>query len=397
MIRKISFSNFYSFKSKQSISFLTSKKKSYDYVTSKNTKGGYKEQITKVAGIISKNAAGKTNIVRALGFIGFFATAKASNDANLLSAYKTFFNNKEESNFCIEFEIDDEIYEYSFSLSKGLVKKEQLKYKNDIVYNFSEGKKLVLNEAYSMDAMPEKTRRAFKRNMSFIAYTNSTFDVVILARVIKFFENFTININELGQRTGEIIEAHACSREYKNNIALKKKMEKFINNFDLGPKKRFNINIKDRKRNDGSMEKLLELYSVNSVNGNDKKILFEYESTGTRMIYYMLAKLFFVLKNNGTLILDEIEIGLHPEALSKLIQYFIDENAEGNAQLIFSTHSLDFLKSFKKDQVFLVERNDSGESSVKRLDKKIVNGRTEDNLFAKYKSGLYGSYPDIRV
>ena len=166
MIRKIKFNNFYSFKDEQEISFLTSKKKSYDYFTSSAEKNGYCEQITKVAGVISKNAAGKTNVIRALGFISFFAINKKT---DLQGTYKTYFNNSKQSKFSIEFEIDDDIYDYSFTLKDGAVKEEILKHKGNIIFSFISGGKIYMNEEYSLDIVPVKSISAFKKDISFLA------------------------------------------------------------------------------------------------------------------------------------------------------------------------------------------------------------------------------------
>ena len=59
MIRKVKFSNFYSFYKEQEISFLAKKKKTHDYYFSDSS-----DQISKVAGFAAGNAAGKTNDMR---------------------------------------------------------------------------------------------------------------------------------------------------------------------------------------------------------------------------------------------------------------------------------------------------------------------------------------------
>ncbi len=396
MIRKIEFNNFYSFKDKQTINFLTSKNRTYDYGKSQVDK----KQITTIAGVISKNAAGKTNLMRIFGFLGVFVNAMDRGDGNnMTNAYKSFFKNRKSTNFSIEFEIGTDIYVYSFSIKNFLLDSESLRKGKEIIYSYSYDKKNnTLNPAFNMDVVTEKMLQRFTRKMSFIAFVNSLFEIEELSKVSSFFGTFFININELGQRRPEEEAVVRSSKMYLENKVLKKEMEEFVNNFDLGPKKSFTISFKEKEK-DGEKVLALELYSLNAIVGVNEKLPFLYESTGTRMIYYMLSDLFTVLKTGGVLIVDEVESGLHPEALSKLIDYFISENINCEAQFIFSTHDLNFLKKFKKDQVFLIEKNSGGESNVYRLDEKSekngVKMRTEDNLYTKYNLGLYGSYPHI--
>ena len=91
MIRKVKFSNFYSFNKEQEIDFLAKKKKTYDYYQSQTG-----DRVTKSAGFIGGNASGKTNVMRLFSFFRYFAceSSKDESAGALAIAYKTFFNNK---------------------------------------------------------------------------------------------------------------------------------------------------------------------------------------------------------------------------------------------------------------------------------------------------------------
>jgi len=95
-------------------------------------------------------------------------------------------------------------------------------------------------------------------------------------------------------------------------------------------------------------------------------------------------------------IVDEIESGFHPEALNKLISYFIDMNKEKTTQIIFSSHSLGFMNKLDMHQIFLVEKKAKCESSVYRLNQ-VKDIRPDENFLAKYMAGSYGAFPKIRV
>jgi AAA15 family ATPase/GTPase len=125
MIRKIKFSNFYSFEGEEEIDFLTTKKSdNFSFFESKNIKK--KEQITKIAGFAGGNASGKTNVMRFLSFMKHFVTTQVPIDENNNIAIKSFFNNNEESSFYIEFEQENKIFFYDFTIKENFIITENL-------------------------------------------------------------------------------------------------------------------------------------------------------------------------------------------------------------------------------------------------------------------------------
>ena len=102
------------------------------------------------------------------------------------------------------------------------------------------------------------------------------------------------------------------------------------------------------------------------------------------------------LKNNNFVVIDEIEAGLHPEALNKLISYFIEKNSKTTAQLIFSSHSLGFMNKFDMHQLYLANKDENNKSLVYRLNQ-VENIRSDENFLNKYMSGAYGGFPKIRI
>ncbi len=47
-------------------------------------------------------------------------------------------------------------------------------------------------------------------------------------------------------------------------------------------------------------------------------------------------------------------------------------------------------------QIYLTEKNNDGESIVKRLNK-IDGVRSDDNFLNKYLAGKYGAFPNIKI
>ena len=393
MIRKVKFSNFYSFYKEQEINFLSKKKKTYDYYQSKSG-----DQITKIAGFVGGNASGKTNVMRFFSFLSYFVCRNVGDGFSIIPeiAYKTFFNNDKKSTFYVEFEKDNSIFFYDFSIKKNVIISESLSMKKiekgsrkSEIFLRQLGHVKNLNSEYfkniSTEALPK-----IRKDVSFIAFMKgSQYSVDIINSIYDYLSGFKTNISEMGEinHTGHRIE---ILESYLNSSELKKEMENFIRHFDIGLS---DFEIK-KEKSKGAV--VITVSGIHFANEKKNKLDFNYESRGTQALFFTMANILSALKNNKVVIVDEIECGFHPEALSKLISYFINENEDKNAQLIFSSHSLGFMNKLDMHQIFLVDKNDNSESVVCRLNK-VPSIRPDENFLGKYMAGAYGAFPKIRV
>lgn len=383
MIRKLKFSNFYSFKDEQKINFLASRKKGYDYFNSDDGR-----QITKIAGFLGANASGKTNIIRLLSFLSYFVCNTQAD--NLSKACKTFFSNSEKSDFYIEFEIDDVLYFYNFTIQENKVLSEDLFFKKNTDESIKTEmfSRKLSNAKLFIKGLPASLNN-IKLDISLIAFLSSLYDIEHIKKVYNYFFKFETNINELGG-VNDFNHQLKSLRIYLENKEIKEEMEDFVSKFDIGIDE---FEIKEKK-NDTGVE--ISVNGVHKVRGTDKKLPFNYESRGTQSLFFVLAKILYGLKNNGVILVDEIELGLHPEALNKLITYFIDKNEKGRAQLIFSSHDLSFMNKLDMHQIYLVEKDECGKSFVYRLNQ-VEGIRPDENFLSKYMAGAYGAFPKIRI
>ena len=86
--------------------------------------------------------------------------------------------------------------------------------------------------------------------------------------------------------------------------------------------------------------------------GKDKskhELVFLNESHGTQHLYVLLRRILPVLNNGGIAIIDELENDLHPHIIRSIIELFISRNSNPkNAQLLFSSHSIEIMKYLDK-------------------------------------------------
>ena len=390
MIRKIRFNNFYSFKEEQEISFLAKKKKSYDYFQSKSS-----DQITKVAGFVGGNASGKTNIMRLFSFLSYFVCRGSKGETNLnpLIATKTFFNNKKQSSFYIEFEDNDTIFFYEFSVKENVVLNESLSIKKlqkgsrkIVVFSRELNNISKLNNVFFKD-LPKKF--LIRSDVSFISFLKLLYNIEMINNVFNYFAKIKTNINEKGQ-VNFVMHQIGILNLYLENSKLKKEMENVVHLFDLGLKS-FDI----EKKIQGESSRIF-VRGIHATQEENNKLDFSYESKGTQSLFFTLASILSALKDNSVVVIDEFEEGFHPEAFNKFISYFIDENKDGNAQLLFSSHSLGFMNKLDMQQIYLTEKNEKSESVVYRLSQ-VKGIRSDENFLAKYMAGAYGAFPKIKA
>lgn len=125
---------------------------------------------------------------------------------------------------------------------------------------------------------------------------------------------------------------------------------------------------------------------------------FEEESDGTQKLFAFAGPWLDALKNGYVLVIDELHDNLHPKMVRFLVQLF--HNAETNpknAQLVFTTHETSILNQdvFRRDQIWFCEKDSKQATRLYPLtDFSPKKGR--ENLEANYLAGRYGALPYLR-
>jgi AAA15 family ATPase/GTPase len=132
---------------------------------------------------------------------------------------------------------------------------------------------------------------------------------------------------------------------------------------------------------------------VHKSRGQEYKLPFVFESSGTQGAFVLLHRLLNALEFGGIAVIDEFENDLHPHMIEPILNLFAQpETNPHNAQLLFTCHAIEVLNLVEKCQVMLVEKDDDCESAAIRMDK-IEGIRSDDNYYAKYNAGTYGAVP----
>jgi uncharacterized protein len=142
-------------------------------------------------------------------------------------------------------------------------------------------------------------------------------------------------------------------------------------------------------------------YTIRSMHrapsGETVKFNFlEAESNGTQRFFALAGLWLDALDQGELLIIDELDCSMHPTLTRKLIELFQAPTANSKgAQLVFSTHdsTLMDLELFRRDQIWIVEKDRSGASRLASLYDFEEKPRNNEAVQRRYLAGHYGGVP----
>jgi hypothetical protein len=118
-----------------------------------------------------------------------------------------------------------------------------------------------------------------------------------------------------------------------------------------------------------------------------------WESTGTKRLFHLLPQLHHAFSGGAPVILDDFDSGLHVDMASRLLHFFQSpETNPRGAQLLAAAHNVGLLDDLEKEEVFIVEKDESGATHVHGA--QDVRGlRRGSRLYPKYRAGVLGGVP----
>lgn len=124
---------------------------------------------------------------------------------------------------------------------------------------------------------------------------------------------------------------------------------------------------------------------------------FQDESDGTRRLFDFMDIL-FTQSADKVFVIDELNRSFHPMLTQHLVELFNQVHANDDCQLVFTTHENDIMsyEYFRRDEIWFVERDETGLSRLYPLDDFATDGaRSDARLNKKYLEGRYGGVPVI--
>lgn len=128
--------------------------------------------------------------------------------------------------------------------------------------------------------------------------------------------------------------------------------------------------------------------------GNTQEINLNEESDGTQKLFEFAGLILSVLHAGSILVIDELNKSLHPDLVRFLVKLFNSKLNEKNAQLIFTTHETSVLRKdlLRRDQVWFCEKESDRSSRFYPLTDFKPHINRED-IEEYYLHGRYGAKP----
>ena len=397
MIHKFTVENFYSINEEQELDFASTKKYSSSFTE-------YEDKfISNVNCFIGANASGKTNVLKALHFLLWYAQMSYYGiiEDNEILFYKHKLSQDKETKFVLTFDNNKELYKYKLVLTQTEILEEILEKKAEKGFSYlyklknNNGKIDITYNRYndlSKINSNEEKRFKLKKNVTFLSFLLGTgyLEKLGLKEITNsIFSNiFSADSKSYDHVSESILLSKALEKsEYKNELLP------YLRSFDFGIEDFAQDESFKIQFNNGTTQQIIGFKHSN--NGQSFSLSAIDESAGTVKGTFLLLNLIKVLSKGGIAIIDEIDARLHYDIARKLISLFTNkETNKYNAQLFFSTHQPLFLNDRDKKQIFLCEKEDYLNTEVYRLDE-IEGVRNTENFFEKYLSGTYGATPRI--
>ena len=394
--------------------------------------------VLKSTAIYGANGAGKSNLIKGMRFIQEFATTlNTGKDSQKLRNW--YLNNRfklpvEDENkpisFVVEFENNSRAYLYCLEIDANGVKSESLLLSgvgktNHIVFQ-RDRNGIVFKKAKVVESVRKILERQISENpFGSVLATNGILHLTEDEHMKNAFGWFMdkLEVIEISRDIPWLID------HFKDNVDMMEFVGEIFTKVGLGIQ---NLYIKDETfdqwlknasqedskvadivTNKGlSLSKMIDDVPMLTVTEEDgKRLVREFvfqqigrngsvcdmdvmsQSTGTLRLLTLIPAIYFAINNGKTVLIDEIDNGIHPMLIKNLVKFFGE--SKSNGQLIYTTHETALLNQqelLRSDEVWFVEKVEGCTKTYSLNDFKIHKTISIDT---GYLDGRFGAIPFI--
>lgn len=375
--------------------------------------------------IYGANASGKSNLLRAMGFMRHLVLNKTqiTQPTDMIPHEPFCLNIDTEyaaSYFEIIFFLQDSKYRYGFEADSTTVYAEWL-------YRDEKDNEIRLFERDTEQSSTYVNKQEFKEGLDLTVPNNHLFiwhceqnNGEISKKILQWFNCFNfidglenehyfhvaLKRMENVETKAELLNLVKAADFGIEDIAIEKQdlTQYFIKNAP------FSEEMKREILNDGGLNAIKLQTRHKKFNAENQvigSVLFDVdnnESQGTKKFFALAAPILDTLEHGKVLLVDQLDAGLHPLLTECFINLFNNKKLnKHNAQLIFVAHNTNLLsvpELFERDQIWFTEKDQYGSTQLYSLlefkknhaDKAFSTG---DNLETYYLQGRYGAVPHL--
>lgn len=420
MIISFTIKNFRSYKDEAEFSFeAVESDYNIENVTSIQLEDGEEIRLLRSAAIFGGNASGKSNTIWALYVLSDLVSHSLKNDVNTpIRGYYPYvldsITRNQPSQISIDFIVDFKHYRYEIVFN-SIIHRESLSVitkgveKNIFIVSISEKDKkrnISINDGWESEELDLSNAKLLPNQL--LLSELGTRESNGLQNVYSFLSTIQAKI------VGNVIDLKFNSVDVAETILkhsdsdMFKRLRRLIQIADIGIEDismrkhsaaefKFPESVPDIIKQNfieqnrwefGMMHKTTDLSKGNIV------LPMDWESTGTKNLFGVGARVLDVLEKGGVLAFDEINTAIHPALFQLIVSLFNNNQSNpNNAQLLFTTHDISIAGdgNLRADQVWFAEKIDGASQLYSAQDFEDINITVPFDRW--YKSGRFGALP----
>lgn len=430
MLIRLSLKNWMSFRDEVVFSMIASRERRHGERVPKLEK--YHARVLPVAAIYGGNASGKTNLFKALHFAKRFVVRGANPDAMIpVQSFKLDAESAAKpSSFRFEILADGEIYEFFFSVTVSAVTEEKLVQvlpASEKTLYHRKGGTLAECAPALKDQRLQFVFDGTRDNQLFLTnsvmqkldyfrpvydWFRSTLELVAPDSRFEPFEQFLDESSPLYSKMNNVLSrmdtgiSHVGSKTIPfENVPIPPPVKEMLRErLKDGMSLRMQSDddaarfVVTRKNGELTAKKLVSYHQ--KTDGTETAFEIEEESDGSKRAIDLLPA-FLDLSRGGkkekVYVIDEVDRSLHSLLTRELVEaYLASCGSDSRSQLLMTTHDVLLMDQelFRRDEMWLTERNQDGFSSLTSLCE-FKDVRYDKDVRKSYLQGRLGGIPKI--
>lgn len=411
MILRFSAQNHLSFKDEVEVSFVATSLKDSDQGLIPADSAGPQKSVVPAAIIYGANAAGKSNLIAAIGLMRSIIVnshISAGPDDDL--PHRPFALDEgcleQPTKFAVDFVVDGIRHYYSFTYDSKAIHAEAL-------LSFPFGRPQLLFERHKGSFRFGRKLRGRNQVIAELTRPNSLFlsaatqnDHDDLTPVFRYFSDLRFSTSVAVPGTAVPSRPEEVDRRAIRFLnAIGTGVVDFRLESEILPEanQAFAADMRElvarhfkmsKDTLDGALDTLKIQLAHRKLDGTSAFLDFARESAGTRRLLFLLSDIFRVLDRGGIILVDELDASLHTQAFELILAMFCKRQYNKNgAQIIATVHDTNILMCdfIRRDQIWFAEKDVAGATSLYALSD--IKLRASDNFEKGYLQGRFGAVP----